>query len=61
MSALEHAPIPASIPPEFPEILRDLSRAILKAQPTDIIKFCAEYFNTKKLERPSIILNTHTL
>ena len=41
-SSLEHAPIPASVPPEFPEILRDLNRAILRAQPTDIIGFCAD-------------------
>ena len=47
---LEHAPIPASIPAEFPEILRDLNRAILKAQPNDIIVFCADYFTQKKAE-----------
>lgn len=53
-SSLEHAPIPASVPPEFPEILRDLNRAILRAQPTDIIGFCADYFTKKKSEGPSV-------
>ena len=52
-SSLEHAPIPASVPQEFPEILRDLNRAILKAQATDIIAFCADYFTKKKAEGPS--------
>lgn len=50
---LEHAPVPASIPAEFPEILRDLNRAILKAQPNDIIAFCADYFTQKKAEGPT--------
>ena len=39
-----------TIPEEFPEILRDLNRAILESQPADIIKFCAEYFNKKVAE-----------
>ena len=39
-----------TIPEEFPEVLRDLNRAILESQPADIIKFCAEYFNKKVAE-----------
>ncbi|KAJ3271141.1 hypothetical protein HDV01_006999 [Terramyces sp. JEL0728] len=46
-NSLEHVAVPASVPPEFPEILRDLNRAILKAQPADIITFCADYFKQK--------------
>jgi Regulatory subunit of type II PKA R-subunit len=41
----------ASVPPEFPEILKDLNRAILKAQPADILAFSATYFQTKLTER----------
>jgi hypothetical protein len=47
MSTVEHTPVPASVPAEFPEILRELNRAILKSQPSDIIQFCADYFNEK--------------
>ncbi|CAG9330368.1 unnamed protein product [Blepharisma stoltei] len=36
------------IPPEFPNILRDLTREILRLQPQDIIKFAAEYFKCKQ-------------
>jgi hypothetical protein len=39
--------LPPSVPAEFPEILRDLNREILKAQPENIISFCADYFNRK--------------
>ena len=49
-SSLEHSPVPASVPAEFPEILRELNRAILRAQPSDIIGFCADYFTKKKAE-----------
>lgn len=51
-SSLDHATVPASVPPEFPEILRELNRAILKAQPGDIVGFCADYFTKKKAEEP---------
>eukprot|EP00358_Blepharisma_japonicum_P000228 CAMPEP_0202949164 /NCGR_PEP_ID=MMETSP1395-20130829/15032_1 /ASSEMBLY_ACC=CAM_ASM_000871 /TAXON_ID=5961 /ORGANISM="Blepharisma japonicum, Strain Stock R1072" /LENGTH=229 /DNA_ID=CAMNT_0049651941 /DNA_START=1 /DNA_END=690 /DNA_ORIENTATION=+ len=36
------------IPPEFPNILRDLTREILRLQPQDIIVFAAEYFKCKQ-------------
>jgi cAMP-dependent protein kinase regulator len=51
---VEHVPVPASIPAEFPEILRELNRAILKAQPSDIVQFCADYFNEKVKQGGSI-------
>lgn len=40
---LQQFPIPA----EFPHILRDLTREILRLQPRDIIHFSAEYFKAK--------------
>ena len=48
--SIEHVLTPFSVPPEFPEILRDLNRAILKAQPNDIIAFCADYFTKKNAD-----------
>ncbi|KAI8902129.1 cyclic nucleotide-binding-like protein [Globomyces pollinis-pini] len=54
MSNVQHTPTPASVPPEFPEILRELNRAILKAQPPDIIAFCADYFKKKVDEKQGI-------
>jgi cAMP-dependent protein kinase regulator len=51
----EHIPVPATVPEGFPEILRDLNRAILKAQPDDIITFCAAYF-TKKVKDQGTVL-----
>ena len=39
-----------SVPPDFPSILNDLNRAILRAQPTDILEFCAEYFRLKTMD-----------
>ncbi|KAI8915982.1 cyclic nucleotide-binding-like protein [Gorgonomyces haynaldii] len=41
----------ATVPAEFPEVLRDLNRAILKQQPQDILGFCAQYFADKVKER----------
>ena len=35
------------IPPEFPHILRDLTREILRLQPQNIIEFSAKYFKCK--------------
>ncbi|KAL7746355.1 hypothetical protein RI367_008285 [Sorochytrium milnesiophthora] len=34
-----------SIPPELPEIIKSLTREVLRAQPDDIIQFCATYFS----------------
>jgi len=39
------------VPAEFPEILKSLSREILRSQPTDIYQFCYTYFATKIGER----------
>ena len=38
------------IPPEFPEILRGLTREVLRKQPKDINKFAYEYFKKKREE-----------
>ena len=39
------------IPAEFPEILRNLTREILRDQPKDINKYACEYFEKLKQER----------
>lgn len=49
-TAEDHVVSQASVPAEFPAILRDLNRVILKEQPADIISFCADYFNKKVQE-----------
>ncbi|KAJ3265605.1 hypothetical protein HDU77_004613 [Chytriomyces hyalinus] len=36
-----------AVPAEFPEILKDLNREVLRAQPKDIYQFCANYFHGK--------------
>ncbi|KAJ3028258.1 UNVERIFIED_CONTAM: hypothetical protein HDU68_002065 [Siphonaria sp. JEL0065] len=36
-----------AVPAEFPEILKDLNREVLRAQPKDIYQFCATYFHHK--------------
>lgn len=38
------------IPNAFPEILRGLTREVLRAQPADINKFAFEYFKKMKEE-----------
>ncbi|KAJ3129358.1 hypothetical protein HK100_008673 [Physocladia obscura] len=40
-----------AVPAEFPEILKDLNREVLRAQPKDIYQFCATYFHTKLAEQ----------
>ncbi|KAI8927704.1 cyclic nucleotide-binding-like protein [Entophlyctis helioformis] len=46
------APDPhAAVPADFPDILKELNRAILRAQPDDIYEFCADYFKKKITER----------
>jgi hypothetical protein len=40
-----------SVPSGFPEILKDLNREILRAQPKDIYQFCAAYFSKKLTEQ----------
>lgn len=37
------------IPNELPNIIRDLTREILRYQPQDIIQFCAAYFKARHL------------
>jgi hypothetical protein len=39
------------IPAEFPEILRNLTREILRDQPKDINKYAMEYFEKLKTKR----------
>ncbi|KAJ3155564.1 hypothetical protein HDU89_006530 [Geranomyces variabilis] len=38
-----------TVPAEFPEILKDLNKELLRTQPQDIYQFCSNYFQ-KKLE-----------
>ncbi|KNC97745.1 hypothetical protein, variant [Spizellomyces punctatus DAOM BR117] len=40
-----------TVPAEFPEILKDLNRELLRAQPKDIYQFCANYFHRKLEEQ----------
>ena len=35
------------VPSGFPELVKDLSREVLRAQPTDIHQFCADYFQKR--------------
>lgn len=42
------------IPQELPNIVRDLTREILRYQPQDIVQFCAEYFKAKHLKKEFI-------
>ena len=39
------------IPAEFPEVLRNLTREILRDQPKDINKYAMEYFEKLKQQR----------
>ena len=43
------------IPTEFPEVLRNLTREILRDQPKDINKYSPEYF--EKLKRDANLAN----
>ncbi|KAJ3071043.1 hypothetical protein HDU98_005894 [Podochytrium sp. JEL0797] len=40
-----------AVPAEFPEILKDLNREVLRSQPKDIYQFCATYFHNKLSEQ----------
>ena len=42
-----------AVPLGFPEILKDLNREILRAQPKDIYQFCANYFAKKLTDQRS--------
>ncbi|KAJ1541720.1 hypothetical protein HK405_010479 [Cladochytrium tenue] len=53
MASNDHYTVPA----EFPEILKDLNREVLRAQPKDIYQFCATYFNNKLAEQRAKLLN----
>ncbi|KAJ3085359.1 hypothetical protein HK102_000073 [Quaeritorhiza haematococci] len=44
------------VPASFPEILKDLNREVLRAQPQDIYQFCANYFNKKLADQRSTLL-----
>lgn len=33
------------IPPEFPDILKEFTREVLRNQPADIVEFAAKYFD----------------
>ena len=44
------------VPQNFPEILHDLSKEILRNQPEDIIEFCALYF---KCAQEGLVLDYH--
>jgi cAMP-dependent protein kinase regulator len=46
-----------SVPPGFPEILKDLNREILRAQPKDIYQFCANYFDKKLIDKKGISMD----
>jgi len=39
------------VPEELATVLKDLNKELLKAQPADIYKFCADHFNAKVAER----------
>ncbi|KAI8800558.1 cyclic nucleotide-binding-like protein [Cladochytrium replicatum] len=47
---------PSTVQSVFPEILKDLNREVLRAQPQDIYQFCANYFNQKLAEERSKLL-----
>lgn len=34
------------LPPELPAVLEKLLKAVLRDQPKDIIRYCADYFST---------------
>eukprot|EP00699_Malawimonas_sp_californiana_P001739 EC716090.1.p2 GENE.EC716090.1~~EC716090.1.p2 ORF type:complete len:65 (+),score=2.71 EC716090.1:43-237(+) len=40
--------VEAKVPPELPAILKDLSREVLREQPTNIYAFCTQYFRNLK-------------
>ena len=44
------------VPQNFPEILHDLSKEILRNQPEDIIEFCALYF---KCAQEGLVMDYH--
>ena len=46
-----------SVPAAFPEILKDLNREVLRAQPKDIYQFCSTYFHKKLAEQRSKLIN----
>ncbi|KAJ1551300.1 hypothetical protein HK096_001567, partial [Nowakowskiella sp. JEL0078] len=39
------------VPLSFPDILKDLNKEVLSAQPKDLYLFCANYFNRKLEEQ----------
>ncbi|KAI9333542.1 cyclic nucleotide-binding-like protein [Zopfochytrium polystomum] len=46
-----------TVPANFPEILKDLNREVLRSQPKDIYQFCATYFHKKLAEQRSKLVN----
>lgn len=47
-------PKPITVPSELPDILKDLSKEILRQQPQDVLKFCVTYFESKMNEREEL-------
>ncbi|KAJ3101297.1 hypothetical protein HDU97_001537 [Phlyctochytrium planicorne] len=45
-----------TVPAEFPEILKDLNREVLRHQPKDIYQFCATYFHKKLADQRSKLI-----
>ncbi|ORZ41698.1 camp-dependent protein kinase regulatory subunit [Catenaria anguillulae PL171] len=45
-----------TIPTELPPILKDLSREVLRHQPTDIVQFCADYFSKLLSEQRTVLM-----
>jgi hypothetical protein len=45
--------VDAKVPPEFPHVLKEFTREVLRAQPTNIYEFGAQFFRQKVVERES--------
>jgi hypothetical protein len=43
--------VDAKVPPEFPLVLKAFTREVLRAQPTNIYEFGAQYFRQQLEER----------
>ena len=39
------------VPQDLPAILKDFSKEVIRANPTELVKFCREYFEEKCNER----------
>ena len=54
----QFAPVGLRVPSGFEQLLESLAKEILRAQPTDIITFAAEYFKRKVAQREGKFNNT---